>query len=743
MSARAAVLLLLLSATSARALKVGGEDPDLFVARSRKDPARLYALVVGATWCKPCAHLAQELAAVGASSAPALTAAAWDRVEVDEYGQTRYLDFLARTGAADQDGIPFVLVFRDGRVLGATTPGDNLDGIAKFLADASRRPPGQAVGTLPRLLCPGRKDDASFTYGVSGWLSQEDHSTDRFGVGTLLAFAAGQDPGRALFFAPSTGTAAATEPAESGGGVFFVRDPIAPYARRIRTVSLSTQSVAEFSALPGPRLRLVLTGHGGPPGIVVGYLPQASNAVPSYDAPTLLTEPLLTRAVSAARRGGKEVRGLVLTCFGGQFGESFMPIRGAAAPACAAFATLPEKTAEGCYHDYMSSQMRDYATVASRELDCAAPQDGRRLHYQVALATASRDVPMLSSEYFLLYGPAASFLGRAETAPAPSRGIARYDLSDGVEVFMDLVGGGVLAARKDGRAIASPRLAPVDCRRHDYSFYSLDGKHAVGAFYLRGRISGPNAVERADCSPVVALRWDPEDGDDVPEQTLDLDAVTQIYAPTQSYWTGTTQGDFAAALAREELTVSMRGLKREARVLLAAVLPDFSQPLAGAALERRLDQVAARLKPEDAPLAAALSAMARVARADARARQARMPTPSLARTLSLDDEALSVSGPLGAQPDKLDAKPVRTAVASPKEPDPGDFTSDDLTKAMWRNIGPGDYENYEDISLFRLAHLAAAAEAELALREQARSSPKARKLVSELESLQSCERGLY
>ncbi|NNN07286.1 MAG: hypothetical protein HKL90_15445 [Elusimicrobia bacterium] len=727
MSARPAALVLLLLATSARALKVGGMDPDLFVARSRKDPARLYALVVGATWCKPCARLAAELAAVDVSSAPALAAAAWDRVEVDEYGQARYQSFLSRAGASDQDGIPYVLVFRDGRALGATTPGDNLDGIAKFMADAARRPPGRATGTLPRLLCPGRKDDASFTYGVSGWLSQEDHSTDRFGVGTLLAFAAEENPNRTLLFAPSTGTASATEPAESGWGVFFVRDPIAPYAKRIQTVSLSTTSVETFSSLPGRRLRLVLTGHGGPQGIVIGYTPQSSGGEMSFGQPIFLTEPLLTRVVAAARRGGKEVRGLVLTCFGGQFGESFMPSRGAAAPACAAFATLPEKTAEGCYHDDMSSQMRDYATTASRALDCAAPQDGRRLHYQVSLATASRDVPMLSSEYFLLYGPAASFLGRGATAPAPSRGIARYDLSDGVEVFMDLVGGGVLAARKDERPIAPPRLAPVDCRRHGYSFYSLDGKHAVGAFYLRGRVTGPKPVERSDCSPVVVLRWDPEDGEDVPEQTLDLDAVTQIYAPTQSYWNSVSQSEFASALAPGELTVSTRGLKREARVLLTTVLPDFARPLAGAALEKYLDEVAARLKPEDAPLADALSAMARVARADARARQAQMPA--------------SLASPLAAL-STVDAS-TTVSVAAQKEPDPGNFNSDELTKAMWRNIGPGDYETYEDISLFRLAHLAAAAEAELALRDQARQSPKARTLVSELDSLQDCERGLY
>jgi hypothetical protein len=738
---RPLALLLLLSLTTApsRALDVGAEPPEAFVLRSKGDPGRLYALVVGATWCEPCHRLAAQLAEAPASSATALGRAAWDKVETDAYGTAKFGRFLADAGSDEQDAIPYVLVFWGGAAVGYTTPGEDLASIDRYLAETELRPSVRAKGTAPRLVCPGRKDDASFTLGISGMLSARDRSTDRFGVMSLLAFGSGPS----LLLAPSTGTSVASEPAETGTGVFFVEDALAADAKRIQSAAISTTALANFPSAPGTRLRLVLAGHGGPQGLMISARPY-----PGFDLeiagimePIHLTEPQVTAAVSAARRGGKSVRGLVLTCFGGQFGESFMPFSGAAAPACAAFATLPEKTAEGCYSDRANQPMRDYLTVASRGLECSRPVDGRARHYAVALATSSRDVPMLSSEYFLLYGPGAAYLGRGERAPAPSRGVGRFDFADKVSVYVDLIGGNVLAARRDGRPVSAPRLSVEDCRTHRYAQYSLDGKHAVGSFFLRGRVSGADAVERSDCSPVVSLRWDPEDGEDIPEATADLDAPSSVYAPTrEGDWNRSSDREIAQALAPEGPTVSTRGLKREARALMAAVLPAFGEPLAGAALEARLKETAARLRPDDAPLADALAAMASIARVDARKRRAdlRSTAPAAAPLPDLVDDDELRRALAASNGEKSAAKP-----AAPKEPDPGAFTADDLVKAMWRNVGPGDYDSYEDISLFRLAHLAAAAQAELALRREAASSPKARKLVSQLESLQNCERGLY
>jgi len=298
---------------------------------------------------------------------------------------------------------------------------------------------------------------------------------------------------------------------------------------------------------------------------------------------------------------------------------------------------------------------------------------------------------------------------------------------------VDLIGGRVLAARKEGREIPAPRLAIEDCRKHSYARYSLDGKHAVGSFFLRGRVSGPGAVDRSDCSPVVSFHWNPEDGDDLPEMTVDLDNANEAYEP------GSKHDEFERALGPAQLEVSTLGLKREARVLLERVMPALGQRLGGAALEKQLKEVAEHLRPDDGPLADALIAMAGIARADALKRRAEAAQASHAG--GLDESAPRLA--LSLSPDILRAAGLAEEEPAEKEPGPGQFTADELAKAMWRNISPGEYDFTEDISLFRLAHLTAAALAEISLRREAKSEPRARKLLAELESLQTCERGLY
>ncbi len=726
MSTRAAVLRAVLWLACAApaptaALMVGNLPPDDFVARSKADPGRLYALLVGATWCGPCKHLAAQLAAVAPSSPTALARAAWDRVEVDEYGTERFQAFEGRVEASDRDGIPFVLVFRGGKTLGISASGDYLDGIAAFLAEAEARPAGRPMGRLPDLLCRGRADGASFTFGISGPHSRDDHSTDRFGVENLLAFGGKSEAGRSLLFAPSTGTARATQASRSGWGAFYVGDPIAPLTGLISTTGLSTMTVAGLPDMPGRSLRLVLTGHGAPQGMP---LDAASDV--------FLTEPELTEAVRAARRRGKVVRGLVLTCFGGQFGDSFMPSPGDRAAACAAFSTLPEKEAEGCYSESDVGDERDYATTASRNLACGPGSDGRRRHYQVVLSTVSRDVPMLSSEYFLLYGPGAAYLGRAPRAPMPVRGMADYELGGGLKVVVGLIDGRVLAVSRGEKSLPIPQVSVVDCRPHPDAYSGLDFEHSVGAFFLRGRVSGAGAVQRSDCSPVLNLHWNPEDGVELPDQELDLGSFGLDYSPTDPYWGKYLSGVFPDGVP----TVHTRGLKREARVLLTTVLPEFSGKIVGAALQGKIDALSARLRPVDAPLADALAALASIARRDARARALKIKSMSVSPTLSIApiDFGAEVAVSSTATTEKKSAD---------EEVEEGSFNSDALQRAFWRNIGPGEYDSIDGISLFRLAHLVAAAEAELALRAQGRTSPRARRLVKQLDELQDCEKGLY
>ncbi|MDX6771046.1 MAG: hypothetical protein SF051_16060 [Elusimicrobiota bacterium] len=715
-------LLLWAAALPAAAVSVPEhEDPGAVFERSRKEPGRLHALIVSATWCEPCKRLRASLASYDSSTSPVSTAD-WAFTEVDRLEDGRLSALLASQNATPPDGYPSVMAIRSGKALGYSTSGANLEAVERFLKDALAAP-DRAEARRPLLTCPGAPEWASYTLGVSG-VSGERH-TDWFGREILLAYRASPAGAPADLLAPPRLSSASLSAGPSGGGVFYAPDPTMPFDGLYRPLSGSTQAVADLSAAPGGRVRVILTGHGNPEGVGVGRAPNPR--ITGWNSPVTVEEPALSAAIESARRAGKEVRGLVTACYGGHFAPAFMPLPGAA-PACAAFATLPDKTAEGCYASAAATR-QDYANTLSGALSCPAAAGGsRERHYRAVAASAGRDVPMLSSEYFLLYGPGAEFLGRAPRQPAPPGGVIMHRFDGGVEVLLDAVGGGVLATRVNGRPGPKPYLSVLGCRPMSSLFAPPN------YFTLRRRATGPKGEKAADCAPEVALEWDEEEGEGFsrrvvslyPDNTVSDRAV--IFDPVSVFdWTR-EQSRSVEAAAGGTVTVDARGLRPEARAWLAAVWPRFSRPLRGDGLMEELAALAEEARARDQALASALMELARRTRAAERAR--REPFIIRASPFSELRGALLASG----------AEKQESRYDYNADPD-GDFSTAKLTRAMLDNLTPAEIEA-EAVPMARLAHLASVAAAELALRREAADSKKARGLLAQLDALKLCERGV-
>lgn len=720
-----AALFLSLAAVPARALEVGKASPDEFLGRSRAEPGRLHALIIGATWCHACKLLAAGLAARDASTSTAVGRAAWDEVESDLYGTGKLNGLLKTLRAPEPTSLPTVLVLRDGEALGMSFAGNNLPKLEAFLAEAETQPARRARKPAnASMLCPGKPDWASYTLGISGYKSKEDASTDDFGRKILLSFAGAKASPRARLFAPPrTAMSPGTERARAEDGVFFTaEDPIAGRASLLEDVSRSTYALAALSSARGRDLRLVLTGHSGEDGMTVAYRTAhwfKDDPTATYDQDLQLAPVEVAAAVRAAARAGKTVRGLVTTCYAGRYAEAFMPgPDSAAAPTCAAFATLPDKPADGCYSNGTSLGV-DYASKLLARRTCGGSQDGRSLHYAVAASTSGRDVPMLTSEYFLLYGPGAEFLGRGERAPAPPRGVQLYEMADGVRIYVDIVSNQVLRAFKGAERIPPPRMALLDCDAAEFDHARLDGEN-LSLFYLRPHARGDDV---ARCTPIVKLYWEPGDGGPSTSTVVPLEAGYGGWSP------GIEEGDddFRRDFGTGGPTISLDGMRASARVLLGAVIPAFSDGGAFRDLGGRLDRIREEVRPLDAPLAEAIGALM--------AEQA----GGVERAANLPDAQVSTDT-MGGVMSSL--KSILESAELSKHGPPAALSADELIGAMLDGLSPSRDET-ADVKLLRLAHLAAAAQAELALHEEAKTSPEARRLMAQLETIKTCEQGLY
>lgn len=714
-------LLLLASALPAVAVQVPEhEDPGAVFERSRKAPGRLHALIVSATWCEPCKRLRASLASYESSTSP-VHVADWAFTEVDRLPEGRLNSLLRPHGIEPPDGYPSVMAVRGGRALGHSTSGASLEAVERFLKDALVAS-DRATTKRPLMVCPGAPEWATYTLGISG--SSNERQTDWFGREILLAFRGSSAGAPADLLAPPRASSSSLTGGPSGGGVFYAPDPTMPFDDLFGSPLTSTQAVADLSKAPGARLRVILTGHGNPDGMTIGSAP--NRHFMNWMSPVSIQEPAISAGIEAARRDGKEVRGLVTACFGGQYASAFMPQPGAA-PACAAFATLPDKTAEGCYISAAATR-EDYVNTLSGALTCPSrPGSSRARHYHAIAVSSGRDVPMLSSEYFLLYGAGADFLGRASRQLAPPGGALLYRFDGGVDVLLDLVGGGVAGVRVNGHPGPKPHLSVLGCRPNQADYFAVPN-----FFALRRRASGPKAEKSPDCTPEVALEWEPDEGEAFSRRIVLMaprNAVSEnalLFDPVSVFdWTR-EKSRIVEATAGGAVTVDARGLRPEARAWLAAVLPRFSRPLHGDGLMDELAALAGEVRPRDADIADALLAIARRARTAERARR----EPYM-RTAPLADTAVTLA---------LSAPEEAPGYDYARDPD-GDFSSAKLTRAMLDNLTAKEIEKH-DAPMARLAHLTSVASAELALRREAETSKKARGLLAQLDALKLCERGV-
>lgn len=750
----------LLSALPARALDVGKAPPEEFLSRSRTEPGRLYALIIGATWCRACKALSASLTELSASSSTAIGRAAWDKVETDEYGTAKFSELLSSLTVAEPNSLPSVLVLRDGDGLGLSMAGNDLPKIEAFLAEAERQPPRYSRKPAnSSMRCPGRKDWATYTLGVSGY-GGAGAATDDFGRKILLSFV-GPDSRerRRLFAPPRSKSTPGTESAHAEDAVFFsASDPLAARASLLEDVSGSSGPLAALASAPGRDLRLILTGHSGEDGMTIGFQTTAwfaDDPKNTYEKNVLVSPQDVAGAVRRAARSGKEVRGLVTTCFAGRYGDAFMPGAGsAAAPTCAAFATLPDKPADGCYSNGYALGV-DYASKLLARRTCGTSEDGRALHYAVAATTSGRDVPMLSSEYFLLYGPGAEFLGRGDRAPAPPLSVQRYDMGSGVRAYVDVISNQVLRAYQGDDRIDPPRLALLDCVGDDYSHSKLDRQN-LSSFYLRPHKEGALVSE---CTPLVKLYWESDVASPRPSTSVFLDPDWNGWRPDDDW--KEFRKDFGAAGP----TITLEGMRPAARVLLTSVIPAFADKGASRDLGERLHRIVEELRPYDEPLAEALRALMAaqaggVARFKAAEEKVEREPKSVDHLNGIDlhpvarpappeeDMLIDIPGYIpmissatvrALEPSELRAVLLASDLSAHSPPPAVDASA--LIAAMLDNLSPSKYEFGS--ALPRLAHAAAAAQAELALIEEAKTSPEARRLFAQLERIKTCERGLY
>ncbi len=513
-----------------------------------------------------------------------------------------------------------------------------------------------AAPTLERPAC-WRPSPNEFFFGVSG---PDDNGNERFGRDNLAFLSRGAPA--ALFAAPLSTNA--PRPSDDG----------------FQDLLASSSALAGLGGRPEGALRFVITGHGVPAGV---YLGTTMAGEKKWLEPEDFAVPIET-----ARRAGKTVRGEFLSCFSGRFMSAMMPGEGLA-PACALSSTVPEKKAEGCYAEDEAQTRLDYTWVAAAADDCRPGRDWRAVHAKVVENLEGYDIPMLSSDYFLLYGPAAVWLGRAARAPYP-RGILVRRLDEGATVYMDLINARIVSVGGLGGMRPRPETSVVDCAaEYADANRALDATHR-SHFFLHRDVAAAG-WPAADCVPSVRLSW-PAGGGAAPL------IVRLAGAPTDDYWDPESkepvQAEFRRDLSAVELTVPIDGLKPGARLLLTTILPAFDFNLKGRVLERRLKALAVQAQAQDPNRARAMREILRRMRA---------------AKVGLED---------GTR-----------------------FQGAWLRSFLFDLFSENDTVS-ENLDYARLALLAAVTVTESELRREANTDFEAAGLVAGLEQLRACERGL-
>lgn len=528
---------------------------------------------------------------------------------------------------------------------------------ALALALCARGAAAAEAFSVPACQRPSKEE---YVFGISG---AAGNGTDDFGRDNLIALSDGAEHSSLFAARPSTASA------RPRAGVF--QNPLAAPALLER-----------LALRPELSARVILTGHGSPDGIFLG--------VGADETERRLDPAAFAAAVVKARKAGKRIKADFLACFSGSFMPAVMPGEGLA-PACGVASTLPEKMAEGCYQDGSNAPRDDYAASAAALDDCRPGRDWRSVHAAVFERLKSYDIPMLSSDYFLLYGAAAERLGRSPLAPYPGRSLVRKRLAGGTVVYLDLINARVVAARGPKGRLPMPRVSIVDCPASvDDADTVVDGTHRSG-FYLH-RSVGEAAWPAPDCVPTVRLDWP---GAAAPSAVVEMAAFPddEAYEPGSLEWA--TSPDYFRDLSPEQLQVPVDGLKPGARLLLTRLLPAFDDRLKGRELANALKALAAEVEARD---------------------------PIRGRSMRALITAMWVKD--GAREGVYDGtrfhgRWLRTYLA-------------DLFSETETSVDNLDYS--------RLSFLTATAIAERELRKEASRDAKARRLVADLDALRACEK---
>lgn len=657
------------------------------VALSRENPDRVHVLKLGAPWCKGCRIQSKALRKHAGGEDTAIGRAVWTEFNVDELPQAEVRAFLQRIGIPVQMVLPLNLVFRKGRIIGSMWGGE-MRALEKFLGEAEAidpdtgPKPDASARAIPRLPCGPRQSENVCVFGFSGPGPDADETTDDFGRANLRMFATlFKDPHFEMLFAPKAPKKGVLPSKTSEDGLLYVRNPFLHDV--FESPSDARKIIDQMDYVTGTNVRLLLTGHGGPEGMSTG------------GSPSVFQTADLENAVTKALRAGKSVRTVGVQCYGGQFAEALMPREGTpASRACGAFASLPEKLAEGCYASTYTANRRDYLGLAAWLKKCDGSQTARDLHYKIVATPRSHDIPMLSSEYFLLYGAAASHLGRAEMAPVPPYGLLRLQLPSGAKITANMLDGEIVAASRAGKSVPVPAITGIEkpsekeegqrdfrnpATMRDLYNYTFLSRRPFG----KRDPSQPSPSSTSTSKPFVldtansrvTVRW--YDGT---EETFSITRETFKSHPPY----GANEGP-----------VSISSYRPEVRLLLSRILPKLRN-LDENGMRNLVERIQLEVWQHDAALSSAIGDLSAVLMAQAR----------------VDGKGRSFA------------------------------TGLEVTNALLWNHGDSSVESLAEVPLLRFAHILSAAMAELNLREEAARDPKAAKLIEQLEQLRECEKDL-
>lgn len=705
---------------SAYSLPLNSDSYDDFLAKTKADPTRTYVLKLSTSWCGPCKDEALQLKNMPTNPSTAVARAYWSSVDTD-IDDDAYNAFMAKVGLPMTDQYPTNIAFKAGRPVGMIAGWDKKDA-EQFLNDVEAVTPAQSLSgglsVIPSFPCgPNKKEQNVCLWGLSGYQGERKSDTDDFGRANLASFANifASKPFEKLLApsVPSMGMSAT----KSGKGFLFVRNPFAD--TEYGDVSSAVVDLDQLADSPGKSARILITGHGTPEGVEIKYRKKdASELKNKNDYPyvkTYLDMETFAQKVAKGRRMGKQYRALFLQCHGGDFVGALMPEQGQAI-SCGISASIPEKQAEGCYEMTYGGTRKDYLGAAMRLKKCDGTQDGRDLHYQIVGTSAGHDIPMLSSEYFLLYGPASKLLGEGPTAPPPPFGITRKQMQDGVNVYVDRVNRSVIKITYHGQEISfvQPRSSKIESLGFyggdDVKIRSCSPEYAAHSHWQSVAIAHTPVYTNL-LSHYVMTRPYGKESDKNRENHEDCDVRMKVVAASlpagmderwikEGMWVSTTDdgvdpnGNNLDELSEKEKRISITGLKREARVMLATVLPLLRGQPGKNGADSTVKVIANAIKQVD---------------------------PSRAQAIDTLLKRLHASRKPGAF-----------------------FALDELIGAALNNLSDRTLGSDQATILSRLAHLVAVSAAEIKLREAAQKDPNgsAAKFVKQLNSLKNCEQDL-